>query len=70
MSVKKTALGRPNSLLKAMDGLFKYIGNRTWFARALSYLGHLEAPHFGARIKEKNNTSCVITASVLRYDHA
>ena len=49
MPVKKTALRHPNSLTKAMDGLFKYNGNRTWFARALSYWGHLEAAHFGAR---------------------
>ena len=46
---QKTALRRPNSLTKAMDGLFKYIGNRAWFARALSYWGHLETARFGAR---------------------
>ena len=48
MSVK-TALRRPNSLTKAIDGLFKYFGNRAWFARALSYWGHLETARFGAR---------------------
>ena len=38
MSVKKLyTLHRPDSQTKAMDGLFKYIGNRAWFARALSY---------------------------------
>ena len=47
MSVKK----KPNSLTKAMDCLFKYIGNRAWFARALSYMycGHLDTACFGAR---------------------
>ena len=45
---QKTALRYPNSLTKAMDGLFKYIGNRSWFARALSYWGHLETACFGA----------------------
>ena len=49
MSVKKTTLHRPNSLTKAMGGLFKYIGNRAWFARALSYWGHLETARFEAR---------------------
>ena len=34
---QKAALRRPNSLTKAMDGLFKYIGNHAWFPRALSY---------------------------------
>ena len=29
-------LHRPNSITKAMDGLFKYNRNRAWFARALS----------------------------------
>ena len=48
MSVKKTALRRPNSITKAMDGFFKYIGNHAWFARALSYWGHLETAYFGA----------------------
>ena len=43
---QKTTLRRPNSLTKAMDGLFKYIGNHTWFARALSYWGHLETTRF------------------------
>ena len=61
---------RPNSLTKAMDGLFKYIGNRAWFARALSYWGHLETARFGARAQEKNSTSCVITASASTNDHA
>ena len=46
---QKTTLRRPNSLIKAMDGLFKYIGNRAWFTRALSYWGHLETARFGAR---------------------
>ena len=68
MSVKKTTLRRPNSLTKAMDGLFKYIGNRAWFARALSYWGHLETAQIGA--EEKNSTSCVITASASTNDHA
>ena len=40
---QKVTLYRPDSLTKAMDGLFKYIGNRAWFARALSYWGNLEA---------------------------
>ena len=53
-----------------MDGLFKYIGSRASFARALSYWGHLETTHFGAHAKEKNNTSCVITASAPTNDHA
>ena len=39
----------PPRFTKAMDGLFKYIGNRARFARALSYLGHLEAVRLGAR---------------------
>ena len=30
----------------------------------------LETFRFGARVKEKNSTSCVITASVPTYDHA
>ena len=46
---QKTTLRRPNSLTKAMDGFFKYIGNRAWFARALSYWSHLETVRFGAR---------------------
>ena len=32
-----------------MDGLFKYIGNRAWFARALSYLGHPETVRLAER---------------------
>ena len=31
---QKTALSCPNSLTKGMDGLFKYVRNRTWFVRA------------------------------------
>ena len=46
---QKVALHRPDSLTKTLDGLFKYIGNRAWFARALSYWGHLEAVRLGAR---------------------
>ena len=46
---QKTTLCRPNSLTKAMDGLFKYIGNGAWFTRALSYWGNLETALFGAR---------------------
>ena len=46
---QKTTLRRPYSLIKAMDGFFKYIGNRAWFTRALSYWGHLETARFGAR---------------------
>ena len=69
MSVKAT-LRRPNSLNKAMDGSFRYIGNRAWFVGALSYWGHLETARFGARAKEKNRTSCVITASAPTNDHA
>ena len=53
-----------------MDGLFKYIGNPAWFARALSYWGHLETARFGARAYEKNSMSCVITASAPANDHA
>ena len=34
---QKVALHRPDSLTKAMDGLFIYIGNSAWFARALNY---------------------------------
>ena len=34
---QKTTLRCPNSLNKAMDGSFKYVGNRAWFPRALSY---------------------------------
>ena len=45
---QNATLYRPNSLTKAMDGLFKCIGNRTWFARGLSYWGHLETARFGA----------------------
>ena len=45
---QKVALHPSDSLTKAMDGLFKYIGNRAWFARALSYWGHLEAVRLGA----------------------
>ena len=33
---QKVTLHRPNSITKAMDGLFKYNGNRASFARALS----------------------------------
>ena len=48
MSVKKLQckLRRPNLLTKAMDGLFKNIGNRAWSARAFSYWGpgHLKQP--------------------------
>ena len=39
---QKTTLRRLNSLTKAMDDLLRYIGNRAWFACALSYWGHLE----------------------------
>ena len=47
MSVKK--LHCPTlAPTKAMDGLFKYIGNRAWFARGLSYWGHLETAPFGS----------------------
>ena len=46
---QKVALHRPDLLTKAMDGLFKYIGNRAGFVRALSYWGHLEAVRLGAR---------------------
>ena len=60
---QKTTLCRPNSLTKAMDGLFKFIGNRAWFTRALSYWGHLETACFEAHAEEKNSMSCVITAS-------
>ena len=61
---------RPNSLTKAMDGLFKYIANRVRFAGALSYWDHLETIRFGARAYEKNSTPCVITASAPTNDHA
>ena len=44
-------------------------GNRAWFARALSYWGHLETARFGARAEEKNSTLCVI-ASAPTNDHA
>ena len=37
-----------------MDGLFKYIGNRAWFTRALSLWGHLETARLGGRAQEKN----------------
>ena len=50
---QKTTLPHPNSLTKVMDGLFKYIGNRTWFACVLSYWGHLETACFGAHAKRK-----------------
>ena len=53
-----------------MDDLFKYIGNRAWFPRALSFLSHLETVRFEARAEEKNSTSCVITASAPTNDHA
>ena len=53
-----------------MDGLFKYIGNHDWFARALSYWGHLETACFGAHAEEKNSMSSVITASTPIKDHA
>ena len=69
MSVKKTTLRLPILLTKAMNGLFKYIGNRAWFARALSYWGHLETARFGARAEEKNIMLCVITASAPSNDH-
>ena len=65
----KTALRRPYSLTKAMNGLFKYIENRDWFARALSYWVHLEIARFGARAEEKNSISCEITASAPTNDH-
>ena len=55
---------------KAMDGLFKHIGNRAWFARVLSYWGHLETARFEIRTEEINSTSCVITASAPTNDHA
>ena len=42
-------LHRPDSIRKTMDGLFKYIGIRAWFARALSWLGHLETVRLWAR---------------------
>ena len=58
------------TITKAMDVLFKYIGNRAWFARALSYWGHLETARFGARAYEKKSTSCVITASAPTNDQA
>ena len=41
-----------NSLIKAMYGLFKYIGNRTWFARAFSWWDHLRTVNFRTRAKE------------------
>ena len=53
-----------------MDSLFRYIGNRAWFARALSYWGHLETANFEALAEEKNSMSCVITASAPTNDHA
>ena len=45
----KSCIAPPDSLTKAMDGLFKYSGNPAWFARALSYWGHLEVVRLGAR---------------------
>ena len=33
---QKVTLYRPDPITKAMDGLFKYNGNRAWCARALS----------------------------------
>ena len=33
---QKVTLHRSYSITKAMDGLFKYNGNRAWLARALS----------------------------------
>ena len=48
MSVKKPTLRRPNSLTKAMDGLFKYNGNRARLACELSCLGHLKTDRFEA----------------------
>ena len=47
-----------------------YIGNRAWFARALSYWGHLETAHFEARAEEKNSMSCLTTASAPLNDLA
>ena len=61
---------RPNSLTKAMNGLFKYIGKYAWFVRALSYWRHLETALFGACAQENNSTSCVITASAPTNDQA
>ena len=45
---QKNTLRCPNSLTKARDGLFNYIGHRAWFARALSYWGHVGTAGFGA----------------------
>ena len=47
-----------------------YIGNLVWFARALSYWGHVETARFRAGAEEKNSMSCVITASAPTNDHA
>ena len=51
---QKFTLHRPNSITKVIDGLFKYNGNRAWFACALSYWGHLKIIHFIACAYEKN----------------
>ena len=42
---QKVALHRPNSITKAMYGLFKYNRNRAWFARAL--YPHFTKDYFG-----------------------
>ena len=47
---QKATLHRPNSLTKALDGLFKYVGNRVWFARALGYWDHLETARHRRKI--------------------
>ena len=50
-----------------MNGLFKHIGNRAWFARVLSYS---KPPVLEHAHKKKNSMSCVITASAHTNDHA
>ena len=54
---QNVTLYRHHSLIKTMNGLFKYIGNRARFARALSQWDHLGTVNFRTRAK-KNGTLC------------
>ena len=54
---QKVIMHCPYSIAKAMDGLFKYNGNRTWFAPALSLWDHLINHSFHSMgIREKNGS--------------
>ena len=53
MSVKKFALHRQNVLTIAMDGLFKYNGNRTSDSRVLSAKVDLSHNHFLEHMRKR-----------------